>query len=178
MQTLTNLEGSILLFIQEHIRCAALDGIMRVLSALGDMGAVWIAVAVVFLCARRDWRKKLLPAVALLLSLLVTNLVLKNLIHRIRPYDAFSALHILVGPERDFSFPSGHASSSFAAAWALWRGDSKRYGVPALILATLISLSRLYVGVHYPTDVLCGALIGILCGEMAHRLTARIPAKR
>lgn len=177
LQTLTNLEGGILLFIQENIRCRALDGLMRLMSALGDVGAVWVALAALFLCFKRSRRDKALLAVALFLSLLVTNIALKNIIHRIRPYDFIGSLNILVNPEHDFSFPSGHASSSFAAAWAIWRGGSKRFGALALILATLIALSRLYVGVHYPTDVLAGAMVGILCGETACRLTARLSAE-
>ena len=76
----------------------------------------------------------------------------------------------MVEPLKDFSFPSGHSSNAFASAWALWRTLKKRWGVPALVLATLIALSRLYVGAHYPSDVLAGVVIGILSAELAVRI--------
>ena len=170
MNILLELDGQILLFIQEHIRCGALDGAMRLVTTLGNAGAIWIVTAIALLCFRRTRRFGLACGLALLLGFAVTNLALKHIIHRIRPYDVISSLNILVKPERSFSFPSGHATASFAAAWALFRLAPKKVGVPALLLAILIALSRLYVGVHYPTDVLAGAAIGILSGEISVRL--------
>lgn len=177
MQALSDFEGRILLLIQESVRCPLLDGPMRLVSTLGNVGAVWTALALALLLFRRTRRYGAACALALTFSLLVTNMALKNIIHRIRPYDVISSLNILVNPERDFSFPSGHASSSFAAAWALWRGGERRLGAPALVLAVLIALSRLYVGVHYPTDVLVGTAVGMLCGEAGHRLAERFLAR-
>lgn len=178
MQTLLGLDGQILLWIQDHLRCAALDGPMRFVTSLGNAGALWIVMTVILLLFRRTRRWGVACALALALGFLVTNVALKNIIHRIRPYDVIDALKVLVPPEKDFSFPSGHATSSLAAAWALMRVAPRRYGVPALVVAILISLSRLYVGVHYPTDVLCGAAIGIASAEGALALLRRLEAKR
>lgn len=177
MERLLALDGQILLFIQEHIRCGALDGVMRFVSILGNVGAVWIVLALALLGFRSTRRWGVACAIALLLGFVVTNVALKNIVHRIRPYDAMSALRILVGPESDFSFPSGHATSSLAAGLALFLMAPRKFGVPALTLAVLISLSRLYVGVHYPTDVICGAAIGALSAVVAVRLTRRRAAK-
>jgi len=83
-------------------------------------------------------------------------------------------LNCLVGVQKDPSFPSGHTTSSFAVAWIIFKKLPKKFGIPALILAALIALSRLYVGVHYPTDVLAGVFIGILLGILAIIITDRL----
>ena len=177
MNTLFELDGQILLFIQEHIRCGALDGVMRLLSTLGNAGAIWIVTALALLFFRRTRRFGAACGLALLLGFVVTNLALKNIINRIRPYDVMTSLNILVKPERSFSFPSGHATSSLAAGVALFLTLPRRYGVPALLLGVLIALSRMYVGVHYPTDVLCGAAIGVAAALAAVRV-ARTSRRR
>ena len=177
MNILLELDGQILLFIQEHIRCGALDGVMRLLSTLGNAGAIWIVTALALLCFRRTRRFGAACGLALLLGFVVTNLALKNIIHRIRPYDVMTSLNIMVKPERSFSFPSGHATSSLAAGVALFLTLPRRYGVPALLLGVLIALSRMYVGVHYPTDVLCGAAIGVAAALAAVRV-ARMSRRR
>lgn len=108
-------------------------------------------------------------AIALLLGYLGTNLLLKNLVMRPRPFDAIPQLQALVHAG-GWSFPSGHSTSSMAAGVVMFRQLPRPIGALALILAILICLSRLYVGVHYPTDVLCGALIGILAALCAIKL--------
>ena len=93
--------------------------------------------------------------------------ILKNLVARTRPYEMVEGLVPLIGRPRDYSFPSGHTGSSFASAWVLFRKLPAGYGISALVLAGLIGISRLYVGVHYPTDVLFGVLGGIVSGSIA-----------
>ena len=95
---------------------------------------------------------------------LITNVCLKNLVARPRPYEVVEGLVPLIGKPTDYSFPSGHTCASFACALVLYRILPKKYGVPAVILASLIAFSRLYVGVHYPSDVFFGAVLGILIG--------------
>lgn len=169
MNGLGRFEGNILLFIQNHIRCALLNGPMYVVSRLGDAGLIWIAVTLLLLAMKRTRRIGVASAIALLTGVLATNLVLKPLIHRTRPYEVFEALRTLVPAERDYSFPSGHSTSSFAAGWAIFRVAPKKYGSIALALAICIAISRLYVGVHYPTDVLAGIAIGIVAAEIGVR---------
>lgn len=169
MQAFSNFEGSFLLFIQEHLRIPALNGAMCFITHLGDTGAIWIALALILLLFRRTRRVGIFCAAAMILNLLLTNVALKNIIQRIRPYDVMESLNILIEAQHDFSFPSGHTACSFAAAWTIFRTAPRKYSIPALILAVLISFSRLYVGVHYPTDVLGGLLVGILAAEAAVR---------
>lgn len=157
-------EGNVLLFIQEYMRNGILTTFFIFITTLGNGGAVWIASAVAALCFKKTRKAGIAIGVALLLSLIINNFILKNLVARIRPYDVIEGLEILIARPKDFSFPSGHTGSSFAAATVIYRCLGKRYGVPAVILAILIGFSRLYIGVHYPLDVLAGVVIGYVIG--------------
>ncbi|MDD6304870.1 MAG: phosphatase PAP2 family protein [Lachnospiraceae bacterium] len=160
LQYLMEMEQNILLFVQNNIRNDFLDPIVIFITKLGNGGAIWLLLAVALLCFKKTRKTGVLVLVALAGSLLINNMILKNLVARTRPYDVIPGLTSLIGAQGDFSFPSGHTGSSFAAAVVLFCRLPKKYGIPAMILAVLISLSRIYVGVHYPTDVLAGALIG------------------
>lgn len=168
METFFQIDGNILLWIQENIRNPLLNPVMKAITHLGDAGIFWILLTVILLCFKKTRRAGIVSALALILSLVVNNLCLKNLVDRTRPYELIEGLKILVAKPADASFPSGHSGASFAAATAIFPWVSRRYGVPLLILAALIALSRLYVGVHFPTDVLAGTVIGILLGLAAN----------
>ena len=170
---LLQIEGAILMWIQNHLRCATLNPVMIVITSLGNGGAFWIALTVLLLIFRRTRRIGVYCAASMLLTLLVVNLCIKPLAARTRPYELIQGLEILVSRPRDYSFPSGHSANSLSCAWTLFRLAPKKYGVPALVLAVLIALSRLYVGVHFPTDVLAGAAIGVLLSELALRALRR-----
>ena len=159
-------ELGILDFIQEHIRCGFLDWFFSTITKLGDSGIFWILLAVIFLFFKKTRKTGLMMGVALLCGLIVGNITLKPLIHRIRPYDLNPDVTLLIDRLSDFSFPSVHTLSSFEGATVLMIRD-KRFGVPAMVLAVCIALSRLYLYVHYPTDVLAGAILGIGFGFLA-----------
>ena len=164
MEALLNLDGGILLFLQDAVRNPVLNPIMTVITSLGNAGIIWILLTAALLIPKKTRKIGCMSACALLASLLFNNILLKNLVARVRPYNAIEALIPIVSKPSEYSFPSGHAGSSFASAWVLYRKLPKKCGIWAAILAALISFSRLYVGVHYPTDVLAGAALGILCG--------------
>ena len=111
--------------------------------------------------------------IALGVGFLLGNVFLKNLVMRPRPFVTHTDLTALLVPEDPWSFPSGHTLSSFAAASALYFFHHKT-GFLAFLLAAAIAFSRLYASVHYPTDVLTGAVIGVLCGIIAAWLTDRV----
>ncbi len=167
----------ILDWIQAHLRCGFLDAVLPVITVLGDDGIFWIAVAVVLLCIPKTRRIGLGVGFALLIGLVVCNLTLKPLIARIRPYDlqAQNGVTIVLLVERlsDYSFPSGHTIASFEAATVLMK-NSRKMGIPALILAVLIAFSRLYLYVHYPTDVIFAVFAGILFGFLGNALSVRL----
>ena len=164
LNTLLELDGQALLFIQNHLRVEELNPFMIRFTNLGEFGLIWIIITVLLLIPRRSRRAGICSALALIASLCVTNLFLKNYVARVRPYEVVEGLTSLLGPVSEWSFPSGHASSSFAAATAIYKSRPKRVGVPCIILAALLAWSRLYVGVHYPSDVIGGAVIGALLG--------------
>lgn len=170
MDWLLQLDGNILLFIQENIRQEWMNGFWKAVTFLGDAGWFWIVLSVILLCFKKTRSVGIAALLALLIGALITNVTLKNLIARIRPYEVVEGLSILVSKPHDYSFPSGHTCASFAAATVYYKMFSKKWGIPALILAALIAFSRLYVGVHYPTDVLAGLLIGVLAGWVAYKL--------
>lgn len=171
------LDGSILLFIQEQIRTPFLTPVVTFITSLGNAGMIWILFSLLLVAGKRTRETGFMSFAALLFSLLINNLLLKNLVGRIRPYETVQGLILLVSKPADFSFPSGHTGSSFASAVVLYRRLPRRAGVPALLLALLIGLSRLYVGVHYPSDVLAGMLTGILSGCMAHPIWKKLQKK-
>ncbi len=165
------MEADLLLWIQNVLRNPFCDRLMTGITHLGNSAAIWIVIAAVLMINRRRSERGekigLTILIALMGSLLVNNLFLKHLIARTRPYEVIEGLHILIAAPRDFSFPSGHAGSSFAAAAVIAFMAPKRYGIAALALAAVISFSRLYVGVHYPSDVLAGLFDGIFIGFLS-----------
>ncbi len=175
MEMLLNLDGNILLWIQDYLRNDFLTPIMIFITSLGNAGIIWILITVLLLFSKKTRKVGILSACALLGSLLINNMILKNLVARVRPYEVVNGLHLLIEKQVDWSFPSGHTGSSFASAVVLYRNLPRKYGVLALILAALIAFSRLYVGVHYPTDVLVavitGSVIGIIVDKIGKKLS-------
>ncbi len=172
-----NFDLPILDWIAANLRCDFLDAVMPIITLLGDAGIFWIAVSVVLLLIPKTRRAGLAMGIALLMGLVVCNLTLKPLCARIRPYDFYGqAMQLLVATPHDFSFPSGHTIASFEAATAL-AIHNKKLGIPALILAGLIAFSRLYLYVHYPTDVLFSLGLGIAFAFIASYLAKKIAAK-
>lgn len=147
--------------------------IMKAASKLGDAGFIWILLTGVLLMIPKTRKVGILVSVALLLDVLTCNVILKPLIARTRPYDVNTAVELLIRAPRDYSFPSGHTAASFAAAAALWFADKKKLAIPALVLAVLIAFSRMYFYVHYPTDVLGGAILGMVCGWLSYKLLSQ-----
>jgi undecaprenyl-diphosphatase len=155
------IDTAVLDFFQERVGEGALTGLMKAASFLAEGGWFWIALSVVLLIFPATRKAGLASAVGLLLSLLLTNLLLKNLIARPRPYDDFPDIVLYVNRLASFSFPSGHTSSSFASAGAVF-WFHKKWGSAALALAAVIAFSRVYLSMHYLTDVLAGLLAGAL----------------
>ena len=170
------MELAVLNWIQT-LRTGWLDGVMVLVSTLGDAGAVWIVLALVLLCIPRTRRAGVTVALALVLDLIVCNGILKPLFDRVRPCVVNPAVELLVRCPTDASFPSGHTAASFAAAGAL-RAAGSRLWMPGLVLAVLIAVSRLYLYVHWPTDVLAGGLLGWGLGCAARSLLSRIQKLR
>lgn len=178
MTGLLQVDGEILLWIQDHLRNPILTPILKVLTSLGNSGILWIILAALFLVFRKTRKAGVAGAIALIFSLLIVNLGLKPAVDRIRPYDVIEGLTCLIERQTDSSFPSGHASSAFAAALAFrFYLPQKKLSLGLLILAGVIAFSRLYVGVHYPTDVLVGILCGILAALLSYGILRLVERK-
>lgn len=165
---LSPLEWPVLLWFQNVLRNPVTDPIVSVFTHLGDSGILFILLTALLLCFPKTRRAGFAAACALVCSLLFTNVILKHLFARPRPWVDCAALVPLVTERDPNSFPSGHTSAAFAFALASLRALPKRWmKVSVVVLAALMGLSRLYVGVHYPSDVLVGFVVGdlaALCG--------------
>ena len=160
---INQIDFAILDWIQTAFRCPLLDAAVPLISSLAEYGALWIILALVMMAFPRTRKAGIAVAIALLLEVILCSGIVKPLVARPRPYTYRPDLELLVPAPWDASFPSGHTAASFSAAVALCA--VRQRGWPAaMLLAVLISLSRLYLYVHFPTDVLAGILLGILCG--------------
>ena len=164
------------LYSLQALHNPALDKVMIFFTNLGEYGAVWILTAILLLCFQKYRRYGALMLVSLLVTFLIGEIGLKNLIMRERPLVADPTVQQLIPLPSGSSFPSGHTASSFTAAWILWKADRK-FGAAGLALAVCIGFSRLYLFVHYPTDVLGGAVLGIACAQGIYLLAKRYMRK-
>ncbi len=167
------IEIQILDWIQ-GLRSPVGDILMPAVTSLGNGGMIWILLSVVLLIIPQTRKTGAVLAAALLLDVIFCNGIMKNVVARMRPYDRNPAVELLIPKPGDYSFPSGHTAASFASASALYFGGGRFLWKPALVLAVLIACSRLYLYVHYPTDVLGGAALGILCGYFGNLIVQKV----
>ena len=160
MYALQTLEFSVLDWIQTTLRCPVLDSFFPAFTSLCNHGELWIALSVLLLLMKRHRKAGCCLAVAQITNLVVTNLTLKPLIGRIRPFAVNTAAELLIAMPGDASFPSGHTACSFAAAAAL-KAAGHPLWKPAALVAVLMGLSRLYLYVHWPSDILGGIFLGL-----------------
>ncbi len=153
------LEFSVLNFIYS-LHTPELDSIMVFITHLGDAGLIWIAIGFFMLFLPKYRKAGICVLIALVLDFIIANLTLKPLVARIRPYEYCEFVELLIPKPSDFSFPSGHSFAAFAAATSVYIYH-KRVGGVLLVLASLIAFSRLYLYVHFPSDVICGVIFGI-----------------
>lgn len=172
------MDGQILLWIQEYVRVEVLNDAVLWFTSLNNHGYIAIAACLLMLALPRLRKVGATAALSLLMNVLIVNVTLKPMVARIRPYEVVQGLRLLGEAQTDFSFPSGHSGAAFAVAVVMYKLLPKKYGVPALVFAALIALSRLYIGVHYPTDVLVGTVIGSLTAVIACLLLRRWNAKK
>lgn len=140
------------------------DAVIPLITKLGDAGMIWLLLSVALLLNPKTRKSGAIVAAAICVDVVLCNGILKNLFRRIRPCDVNTSIQLLVVRPDDFSFPSGHTAASFAAVAALKLAGEKKLWMPALALAACIAFSRLYLYVHYPTDILGGIAVGIFAG--------------
>lgn len=168
MEWILEKDGQLLRWLMETFSHPVLDKIMIFVSSLGNKGMIWIAIGILLLLFGVKNKKRrnsgLLVLLSLAVNFLACNVILKPLVDRTRPYYVLEYTP-LIPPVGDPSFPSGHTSASFAAATAIYC-INKKWGIAAYLLAAVMGFSRLYLGVHFPTDVLFGAVVGMVAAKI------------
>lgn len=163
LEQLTEYEIQVLDFIRAQFGSAFGDLIMPYITCLGNAGILWIIVTLLLLIVPRTRRVGVAVAISLVLEVVLCNLMIKPVVARTRPYEWNLDVPLLIKKPLDYSFPSGHTGVSFAVMGALLFQKSRLW-IPAFILAVLIAFSRLYLYVHYPTDVMAGVALGMFTG--------------
>lgn len=168
-------DGGVLIWIQENLRGPLQDAFFRGYTTLGNAGILFIVLGIVMLLFKKTRRTGVTVLAALIIGFLCTNLILKNLVGRDRPWIHLQDLLVLIEEHDPNSFPSGHTTCAFAFAGAvLFAAHRKWMKWTALVLAILMGFSRLYLGVHYFSDVLVGVLVGLFAGWAASKITGKI----
>lgn len=163
LDVLQSTDGGILLALQA-VRSDFLDPLVEAYTSTGNAGMIWIVLSLAMLCFKPTRKAGVLALCAMALGLVCTNMILKPLVARPRPWLDVAGLVPLIDEPDPNSFPSGHTCAAFAAGMIWVRVLPWKWGrVLAVILAVCMGLSRLYVGVHYPSDVVAGALVGSAC---------------
>ena len=175
---ITQWEGTMLIHFQNFFHNAAADRLFTSYTAWGNIGQIWILLGLALLFFKKTRRSGIIMLASVLLTRILNNLIIKQLVMRPRPYDTFEKIRFLVEPLHDTSFPSGHTATAFGSAMVLFfRKDGLLRWLP-FAAAVLMGFSRLYVGAHYFTDVRAGALVGTLVAAFCVRLfrRRRLPA--
>lgn len=167
------LDHSILLFIQEYLRFDFLTPIMKISSMLGNIGAIWILSGILLVLFKKTRMIGVIMLSSLTLCFLINNVCIKNIVARARPFDTYSDLIPLIKKPTDYSFASGHTTAAFASSGILARFLRKPLAVLTIVFSFLIAYSRLYLGVHYPTDVICGFIIGVLGSMLTYYIFSK-----
>ena len=171
LQLLSSIEGfdvAILLFIQEHIRNSLFDKLFIPITHFSDDALFWVLLVLVLLWSPKTRRIGAAALISMVICYLLCSVWLKDYVARIRPYDAYNSIRLLIEKQDEFSFPSGHSTMSFASSLIYVRMMEKPFGTATLLLAILIAFSRLYVGVHYPSDVLAGFLLALVVSTIVY----------
>lgn len=165
MSAIQALDERVLRWIAANLRVSWLNGPVVLFSTLGNAGLLFVVATLVLLAFKRTCRLGLHTAAGLIVDVLAVNATIKPLVNRARPWVVMEGFQTLTRSSDPNSFPSGHTCAAFAFAAAIWVATpNKKIRAAALIVAALMGLSRLYVGVHFPSDVLAGVVIGSLCG--------------
>ena len=196
MDAITQLDGQLLIGIQQALNADWLTPIMKVITAFGEYGIFWILLCLVLLAFKKTRRIGIICTLSLALTFILCNGIIKPLVDRERPFESFSAVQPFLPHPGDSSFPSGHTANAMGPAWGMfiasrdryapmgWQGEGipastvHKWSVVAIVLALLIGLSRMYLGMHYPSDVLAALLVGMLAATVVCKSIGKYESNR
>ena len=205
MDSITQFDGNLLIGIQQALNADWLTPIMKAITFLGEGGCLMIVLCLLFLIIKKTRRLGILCALSLAFTFICCNLCIKPLVDRTRPWIQFEAVTAFLPPPGDASFPSGHSANSMGFAWGMflatspvkigsrksyeytpclgWKGEGgdpefwHKMSIIAVVISLLIGLSRLYLGMHFPSDVVFGLLLGMACAEIVHIIVKKVEEK-
>ena len=160
------------MYALQELHSPLVDKFMIFVTTLGNGGMFWLILAIIMLCTKKTRRCGWLILVSMAICYLLGNLALKNIVGRARPCQIDTSILLKIPMPGEYSFPSGHTLHAFTAATMIYL-HHKKTGVACLILAGLIAFSRMYLFVHFPTDVLAGMLLGIVVACIVYRISLR-----
>ncbi len=169
LSSLQAADWSIMHAIQDMFSCGPADRFFSLITHLGDIGLIWILIGVVLLFFRGSRKYGLLLLIALAIGAALGPGLIKAIVQRPRPFLQEPGVELLISAPKDTSFPSGHTLSSVSSAYIIGRAN-KGAGILAWVLAAVIAFSRMYVYVHFPSDVVCGALLGLTVGALVWKI--------
>ncbi|MDD3223144.1 MAG: phosphatase PAP2 family protein [Clostridium sp.] len=173
IQLIQQFDNLILISIKNNMHGYIADKIMIMSTDLGNMAIAWVVIAIALIISKRYRKVGVMVLAALLLSTILGEVILKNLVKRPRPCFYIPQVDMIIKKPTSYSFPSGHAMSSFAAAGVISK-YLKKYAVVFYVLALVIAFSRLYLYVHYPTDVIVGIILGIIVSRFVIHIFNKI----
>lgn len=165
IELLQKIDINTLKLIHDYLQNYILDKIMPFITSLGNLGLVWIVISIILISNKKYRSIGLMCMSALILNTILGEGILKHLFERQRPFVSMSTIHLLIDKPTSFSFPSGHTSTSFAVVGIIW-SQLRKYRVYVVLIACLIAFSRLYLFVHYPSDILGGIVQGLVCAKI------------
>lgn len=170
-----------ILYALNSIHSEVLDKIMVAITYLGEKGIFWIGLSIILMFFKKTRKCGLFMLIAMAIGVILGNGILKNVVARQRPCWIDESIRLLVANPKDFSFPSGHTLASFEAAITILCFN-KKWGIVAIITAIMVGISRLYLFVHFPTDVLAGAILGTIIALLVYffgnKIEDKIKAKK
>lgn len=170
-----SLDEKILYFLSEKVKNIIFDKTMPVLSTANNYGCVYIIIALLTMLTSKQVNTGIYIIIAMTLGSILGEGIIKHIIKRCRPISNYKYSFLIKVPP-SYSFPSGHTTSSFAVLGVLWSLNSN-YKYWALILAVLISFSRIYLHVHYPSDIIAGIILGLICSKLTFMVLSKLPSK-
>ncbi len=170
LDSILSIDRWILEFIQTYMHNPFLDKVMPFVTKLGNLGVIWIVISIILILSKKYRKAGILAIYSLVIAAILGEGLIKNIIARPRPFMEISDIDLLIPKPTSYSFPSGHTASSFAATTAYVKMiDNKKIVIPLVLLACMIAFSRLYLMVHYPTDILGGVVLGLLSAKLAYK---------